>query len=727
MVCHTAILLKDDMAQVSDLQNSLAKNQTILKNRACGYDEIRKFCHIDKLPSPLANPEDVDILEQNIRELSPYLLKILLQDKTTGRYIRWACDEYAKYGEAYTAEKEIFPELITGSNTKIIQPRIAKSKEDQLNRTRKSAEVFTPSWICAEMNNLCDEEWFGEPNVFNQVIDKTWVPTLHKISFKETNKRKKAEWQRYVDSKRLEITCGEAPFLVSRYDTTTGEVLPIIKRIGLLDRKLRIVNENTDNEADWFVWAKRAYESTYGYEYQGDNLLLARENMLWTFIDNYKYKFQQFPAIAHLKQIANVIAWNIWQMDGLKECTPFVASEASQLELFNDLPTLSFPIICRVKDWRNKLVFYFRDLKGYKKMKFDYVIGNPPYQASNETYNRQEPIYPLFYDVAEMIADKSILISPARFLFNNGLTSKEWNLKMLQDSHIKVERFEADSSKIFPTTDIKGGIAIIYRDNQKDYGAIGEFIPDNTLRSISAKFVKSSEHNLPSIMFGGRSDLKFNDEYLKDYPETISKRLQSVQKKHPNVKELSPNEEYELKSSTLDVLANYGIYENKPDNEECYKILGLYNGKRVYRFVKQKYMSARYPNCNNIDNYKVFVPESNGCGAIGEVLSTPLIGTPLMSATPTFISIGNFNNQTEAENLLKYIKTKLARVLLGILKKTQHNPVSTWAYVPLQDFTENSDIDWSKSIPEIDALLYKKYGLSEDEIQFIETNVKPME
>ena len=357
-------------------------------------------------------------------------------------------------------------------------------------------------------------------------------------------------------------------------------------------------------------------------------------------------------------------------------------------------------------------------------MKFDYCIGNPPYQQSRDTNNRQDPIYPLFYDSAEKLAEHYILISPARFLFDNGLTPKEWNEKMLADEHIKVEHYEANSANVFPTTDIKGGIAIVYRDANKSYGAIGEFIPDDHIRTIASKFTKDIEHNLPSIMFGGRSDLKFNDVYLSDYPETPNVRLQAIQMKHPEVSKLGPNEEYELKSSTLDVLANYGIYETKPADKSCYEILGLCESKRAYRFIEQRHMIARYPTHNNINNYKVFVPKANGSGAIGEVLSTPLIGTPLMSATPTFISIGNFDNQDEAEHLLKYIKTRLVRTLLGILKKTQDNPPSTWAYVPLQDFTSNSDIDWSKSISEIDKQLYQKYGLSDDEINFIETHVK---
>ncbi|MBQ9035327.1 MAG: restriction endonuclease subunit M [Alphaproteobacteria bacterium] len=309
--------------------------------------------------------EEIDILEQDIQDISPFLLKILLEDKTTGKFIRFACDEYLKYGEAYAADKEIYPELIIGNNTKIIQPRTAKSKDEQINRTRKAAEVFTPSWICNEMNNHCDEQWFGRPNVFNTPNGHDWTPNPEPITFPEDGKNKRAGWMKYVDSKRLEITCGEAPYLVSRYDTTTGEFLPIVKRIGILDRKLRIVNENTNNETDWYKWAKRAFESTYGYEYQGDNLLLARENLLWTFIDYYQQRFGIEPTLVQKKQIANVIAWNVWQMDGLNDTVPFATSEENdnQLELFDDLPKIYTPMLCKMKDWRSKEIFYFQDLK----------------------------------------------------------------------------------------------------------------------------------------------------------------------------------------------------------------------------------------------------------------------------------------------------------------------------------------------------------------------------
>ena len=690
MVCHTAILLKDDMAQVSDLQNSLAKNQTVLKNPACGYDEIRKFCHIDKLPSPLANSEDIDILEQNIRELSPYLLKILLQDKTTGRYIRWACDEYAKYGEAYTAEKEIFPELITGPNTKIIQPRIAKSKEDQLNRTRKSAEVFTPSWICAEMNNLCDEEWFGEPNVFNQVIDKTWEPTLNKISFKETNKRKKAEWQRYVDSKRLEITCGEAPFLVSRYDTTTGEVLPIIKRIGLLDRKLRIVNENTDNEADWFVWAKRAYESTYGYEYQGDNLLLARENLLWTFIDNYKYKFQQFPAIAHLKQIANVIAWNIWQMDGLKECAPFVASEASQLELFNDLPTLSFPIICRVKDWRNKLVFYFRDLKGDKKMKFDVIIGNPPYQVNCNGGGRGSgsaiPVYNLYVKQAKEMSSSYIsMIMPARW-FTGGRGLESFRYEMLNDRQIILISDYFDATDCFSGVDLSGGVCyFLWKKGSNS----------------DCKIISHLNHKKTILV---RPLLDCNSQTFIRFNEAIP-ILQKIRKFDENSLEtkLSSQNPYGIETNFKDFV------EKTPD------------AIKLYAYPKNGYISIAQvsKNLSLIEKWKVCI--SNAYGERGNfpyfVIGKPFISEPNSCSTASYMIMDVFKEKEDAKNFMSYVKTKFFRFLVLLKKHTQHASRTVYQFVPIQNFNES----WS------DEKLYQKYGLTKDEIDFIESMIKPME
>ena len=204
------------------------------------------------------------------------VLERLLQDKTTKQNIIFATDAYLENGPEFTETSQITKDKLLGFMKIKIQPRVEKAAEEQLARTRKKAEVFTPSWIVNKMNNHCDEEWFGRPNVFNTENDTGWVTNDAPIAFEG-----KDTWQSYVDSRRLEITCGEAPYVVSRYDAATGEIIPIRDRIGLLDRKLRVVNENADGDAEWLKWALRALQSSYGYEFQGDNLLIARVNVLY--------------------------------------------------------------------------------------------------------------------------------------------------------------------------------------------------------------------------------------------------------------------------------------------------------------------------------------------------------------------------------------------------------------------------------------------------------------
>ncbi len=362
-----------------------------------------------------------------------------------------------------------------------------------------------------------------------------------------------------------------------------------------------------------------------------------------------------------------------------------------------------------------------------KDMKFEAVVGNPPYQESTDGYNRQEPIYQYFYDSAENIGKKYCLISPARFLFNAGLTKKAWNLKMLENPHLNVIYYNPNSEELFQNTDIKGGVAAILFDINKEFGAIKNFIPNDILRKIVSHFDADAVNNLPSIMFGGRSDLKFNDKFLNDYPNSIIDRLTQIQVKHPEVINLGPGEEYELKSSAFEVLGSAFESEKPKVSNTCYKILGLYSSRRKWQWIEKKYMQPRYPEKNNIDKYKVFVPKANGSGNFGETLSSPVIAGPSESATPTFISIGCFNSEIEAVNTLKYLKTKFLRCLLSVLKITQDNPPLKWSFIPLQDFTQNSKIDWSKSISEIDKQLYEIYKLRKEEILYIEENVQPMD
>ena len=310
---------------------------------------------------------EIDIIEEDIKSLDIKLLELLLVDRSTNKNIVWATTDYNKLGESYAPECEIKTEQITGLNTGIIRPRVTKAKDKQNNRTRDKAEVFTPSWICNAQNNLVDEQWFGREDVFNTTADKKWKVNKGKIVFPAKPKK---TWQDYVRAKRMEITCGEAPYLVSRYDTVSGKSInDVHKRIGLLDRKLRIIDESTDNEADWFAWVKKAYQSIYGYEYQGDNLLLARENLLFTLADYMQHKWNRQPTIEEYRQIAYIISWNIWQMDGLTFTAPY--SEAEAKEEFEQLSFFSLDepqeakkdaVLCVIRDWTNKEYVVFRDL-----------------------------------------------------------------------------------------------------------------------------------------------------------------------------------------------------------------------------------------------------------------------------------------------------------------------------------------------------------------------------
>lgn len=264
----------------------------------------------------------IDILENELIEKYPDILGILLRDQTSQKNIFWATDNYEHFGDSYRFNSEILPELITGEKGNVIMPRVHKDKILQLSRSKEMAEVFTPSWICNAQNNLVDNSWFGKDGVFNKEIllkngTKSWETTKEKIVFP-----KGKTWQDYVRDTRLEISCGEAPYLVSRYDTTTGEFIKIEDRIGILDRKLRVVNENLDSITEWLKAVETAYKTTYGFEWQGDSLLLAREALLITFIENFTHKFETEPPLDYIQNIAEIISWNIWQMDGLKGVIP---------------------------------------------------------------------------------------------------------------------------------------------------------------------------------------------------------------------------------------------------------------------------------------------------------------------------------------------------------------------------------------------------------------------
>lgn len=262
--------------------------------------------------------------EQKFLEENICLLEILLLDRTTKKNIIWATNNYSRKG--YFEKYNIYPVNVVGRYNPI-KPRVEKSKVEQNKRSKDMAEVFTASWICNKQNNIIDNEWFGYSGAFNIEEGHSWIPT-NKVIFNGGK-----TWKDYVREVRLEITCGEAPYLVSRYDTVTGDKIDLSARIGLFDRKMRVINENASSDEEWIEESIVALKSIYGYEYQGDNLLIARENVLFSYIDYYYEKFNEIPSIDNLKQVAEIISWNLWQMDGLKLVVPLSCHEEEVLQM----------------------------------------------------------------------------------------------------------------------------------------------------------------------------------------------------------------------------------------------------------------------------------------------------------------------------------------------------------------------------------------------------------
>lgn len=345
------------------------------------------------------------------------------------------------------------------------------------------------------------------------------------------------------------------------------------------------------------------------------------------------------------------------------------------------------------------------------KKLFDYVIGNPPYQEEftsegNKTY--AAPVYNLFMDATFEVAEKVELIHPARFLFNAGSTPKAWNQKMLNDEHLKVLHYEQDSSKVFSNTDIKGGVSITYHDDSKRFEPIKVFNKYPEMNTILHKVINSKNfHGMENTVIT-RTAYRLTDKLHEDHPEAIS--------------QLSKGHAYDMSTNIFDRLPQIFFNKMPDDGHKYIRVLGRENSQRIYKYIRADYVNEP----DNLYSYKLFLPSGNGNGEFGEILTAPVEGEPAVGSTETFISVGKLNSLHDLHSLTKYIKSKFSRAMIGVLKTTQHLTPIVWKYVPLQDFTSNSDIDWSKSVHEIDLQLYRKYGLDAKEIAFIESHVKEM-
>ncbi|MBO7717479.1 MAG: Eco57I restriction-modification methylase domain-containing protein [Aeriscardovia sp.] len=584
------------------------------------------------------------------------LLKILLSDRSRKRNIIWATDAYGEHA---------WSSPICQSAVSAIRPRAFKGDVEKQARVKTHAEVFTPFEIVARMTEVLWEEAEGR--------DKTY----------------------------LEITCGEAPFITSRYDAATGNPVPLEERVGILDRKLQEAGKTAEDDEDWVEKAEAALKSVYGYEFQGDSLFIARVNVLDAFLENFEARFHRLCDRDLLLKEANIISWNFWQMDGRTQSSPVKGRTSAVNDLFNDNPP------CRIRFWnqsRSTLFSHIRleERKGMKR--FYAVIGNPPYQSNREKTS-DESIYNYFMDAAYKVADKVELITPARFLSYAGDTPIEWDKKLLNDTHFKILKYYSKASTVFPGAKWQGGVCISLRDEKKDFGPIEYFTPFVELTSIKNKVRCFHSKSLSEFIY---LQNRFSKLFFLQRPDVV--------------KLLKNPKERRLTTNIFSILDSVVFFEQRPSDAlmtSYIKVIGLIgNNERTFRFIRKEYIEPS----PNLEKYKVILPKSNGSGALGEALSTPLIGY-----TQSFIGIGSFDTEQEAEACLKYVKSKFARAMLGILKVTQHNPKDTWRYVPWQDFTPSSDIDWNQPIPDIDRQLYKKYGLSPEEIAFIESNVKEME
>lgn len=354
-----------------------------------------------------------------------------------------------------------------------------------------------------------------------------------------------------------------------------------------------------------------------------------------------------------------------------------------------------------VEDVKNGKEFW--KANNNRNMKFNAVVSNPPYQVGVN----KEPLYHHFISIGMEIGDLGTLIHPGRFLFNAGKTPKAWNQKMLNDEHFKVVKYWKKSDEVFDAVDIKGGVAVTMWDKQNVIGPIGTFVLHDELRTIQEKVESLGEESFSKIVYS-RDLYQLTELFYKENPELEGRQ--------------SKGHRFDLGTTAFSLFPEV-FSDEKPAGDGYALVVGRENDTRIGKWIKKEYLKLP----DNFESYKVVVPKSNGSGHFGESLSSPFVAAPFHAQNTTFLSIGKFDSIFEAEACLKYIKTKFVRCMLGILKVTQDNPKSVWSKVPLQNFTQQSDINWDLSIPELDAALYQKYNLTQDDIDFIESNVSAMQ
>lgn len=632
------------------------------------------------------------------------VLDTLLKDKSTGKNIIWATDppeelQTVMY-EPVTDRSQITTQQLGLTHYEVVLPRMMKQTDTQQQRTRKKGEVFSPAWVCNKMNNALDADWFGALGAeqttgqFTVELPQGWQTVETPVQFPACGGKTPA-WVQYVQSRRLEVTCGEAPFLASRYDAATGEMIPVARRIGILDRKLRVVSENAATEDEWRKYATHAVQSTYGYEYQGDNLLLARVNLLLTFAEHLQARWQRKPTKEELQAIANIISWNLWQMDGLHLSVPGgkPKPEAEQLDLFSMFgaaeeqpPTVS----CKVKNWRkgsHGTAQNFETIQeGSTSMKFDYVIGNPPYQISDGGAGvSATPIYNRFIEAIKTTHPGAIcLIIPAKW-YSGGKGLDKFREEMLGDRHISTLVDYSNSLDVFPNVDVAGGVCyFVWKE------------------AYNGKCKYTNYRN-------GKATTAYRD--LNEFQTFI---------RYPVASEIvkKVKEDGEL---TLDKVVSsrkpFGLATTAKPMKTGDITLRYNGGRGPYKSTEIR------AGTEMIDQWKIIISrltaEHAGQPAKDgkyRVLSTMELLKPGEICSETYLVAGAFDSKEEATNYMDYLKTQFVRFLILQIAMTQQLSKASFAFVPCQDFTRK----WT------DKQLFEKYDLSSEEVNYIQGMIKEM-
>ena len=632
------------------------------------------------------------------------VLDTLLKDRSTGKNIIWGTDppeelQTVMY-EPVTDRSQITTQQLRLTHYEVVLPRMMKQTDTQQQRTRKKGEVFSPAWVCNKMNNVLDADWFRglgaeeSAGQFTVELPQGWQTMETPVQFPVCKGRTPA-WVQYVQSRRLEVTCGEAPFLASRYDAATGEMIPVPRRIGILDRKLRVVSENAATEDEWRKYATHAVQSTYGYEYQGDNLLLARVNLLLTYAEHLQARWQRKPTKEELQPIATIISWNLWQMDGLRLSVPGgkPQPEAEQLDLFSMFgaaepqpPTVS----CKVKNWRkgsHGTAQNFETIReGSTSMKFDYVIGNPPYQISDGGAGvSATPIYNRFIEAIKTTHPGAIcLIIPAKW-YSGGKGLDKFREEMLGDRHISTLVDYSNSLDVFPNVDVAGGVCyFVWKE------------------AYNGKCKYTNYRN-------GKATTAYRD--LNEFQTFI---------RYPVASEIvkKVKEDGEL---TLDKVVSsrkpFGLATTAKPMKTGDITLRYNGGRGPYKSTEIKVGTEM------IDQWKIIISrltaEHAGQPAKDgkyRVLSTMELLKPGEICSETYLVAGAFDSKEEATNYMDYLKTQFVRFLILQIAMTQQLSKASFAFVPCQDFTRK----WT------DKQLFKKYDLSSEEVNYIQGMIKEM-